>query len=163
MTLSEKRLDEAADQFHTVGQTQWRETGDVTITLVYLPENGEPTVQVLLGDQPPTAKQIARTARELKTQALILTGEGWAAPLPNAKALDLPPLDRPRPSEQSERYPVIVTIAVRADGLTVLRETRISTGAFGRTLTPGNLSDPGPRKHGLAALLREALTLAYRR
>jgi hypothetical protein len=58
---------------------------------------------------------------------------------------------------------VIVTIAVRADGLTALRETRISTGAFGRTLTPGNLTDPGPREHGLAALLREALSLARRR
>jgi hypothetical protein len=35
---------EAADRFHTVRQTQWRETGDVTITLVCLPENGEATV-----------------------------------------------------------------------------------------------------------------------
>ena len=159
--LSEVRLGESADTFHRLATEQWRETGQSATTLAYLPDDGEPTLQVLLGAAPPTARHLARTARELTAHALILTGEAWAAALPNAKVFDLPPDDRPRPSELPERYPVIVTVAVRTDGLTVLRETRINTGAFGRTLTPGHLTDPGPREHGLAALLREALTLAH--
>jgi hypothetical protein len=160
--LSEHRLREQAETFHHVATEQWRETGTSTTTLVYLPEDGEPTLQVLAGSQPPTAAHLARTARKLHAHALILTGEGWAAPLPNAKVFDLPPDDRPRPSEQPERYPVIVTAAVRHDGHTLLRQTRIHDGAFGRTLTPATLTDAGPREHGLAALLREALTLAHR-
>jgi hypothetical protein len=161
--LSEHRLGENADTFHHLATEQWRETGQTTTTLAYLPDDNEPTLQVLLGAAPPAARHLARTARELNAHALILTGEAWAAQLPNAKVFDLPPDDRTRPSQLPERYPVIVTVAVRTDGHTVLRETRISTGAFGRTLTPGRLIDPGPREHGLAALLREALTLAHRR
>jgi hypothetical protein len=160
--LSEHRLRENADSFHRVATEQWRETGTTSTTLVYLPEHDEPTLQVLTGSQPPTAGHLAHRARTMSAHALILTGEGWAAPLPTTKALDLPADDRPRPSEQPERYPVIVTVAVRADGLTLLRESRLSTSVFGRTLTPDTLADPGPREHGLAALLREALTLAHR-
>ena len=160
--LSEQRLAETADTFHHVASQQWLESGEASTTLIHLPEHGEPTVQVLLGSAPPTANDLARTARKLSAQALILTGEGWAAALPTPEALDLPPADRPRPSEQPDRYPVIVTVAVRADGLTVLRETRLTTSAFGRTLTPGTATDPGPSQHGLATLLRQALTLALR-
>lgn len=160
--LSEQRLDENADAFHHIATEQWRETGASSTTLVYLPEHGQPTLQILLDGHLPTASHLARRARELGAQALILTGEAWAAPLASANMLDLPPADRPRPSEQAERYPVIVTVAVRADGRTVLRESRISDGAFGRTITPGHLKDPGPREHGVATHLREALTRAHR-
>ena len=160
--LSENRLREKTDSFHRVATEQWRETGTASTTLVYLPEHDEPTLQVLAGSQPPTAGHLARRARTIGAHALILTGEGWAAPLPTMKALGLPADDRPRPSEQPERYSVIVTVAVRADGLTLLRETRLATSVFDRTLTPGTLADSGPHEHSLAALLREALTLAHR-
>jgi hypothetical protein len=114
--LSEQRLGENADTLHHVATEQWRETGQTTTTLAYLPEDGEPTLQVLFGAAPPTARHLARTARDLDAQALILTGEDWAAVLPNAKVFDLPSADRPRPSELSERYAAIVTLAVRTDG-----------------------------------------------
>jgi hypothetical protein len=160
--LSEQRLIESADTFHRVATEQWRETAATSTTLAYLPEHGEPTLQILLGGQLPTASHLARRARELGTQALILTGEAWAAPLATANMLALPAADRPRPSEQAERYSVIVTVAVRADGHTVLLESRIADGAFGRTVTPGHLKDPGPREHGVASHLREALARAQR-
>lgn len=158
--LDSAALTAHADTFHTVAQTQWRQTAHADSTLVYLPEHGQPTLQVLIGGTPPATNDAARTAREVGAVALILTAEAWGVFLPTEKAARLPTADRPRPSENPERYEAILTTAVRADGLTVLRETRITTGAFGRTLAPSQLTDPGQNPDGLAAWMHEVLTLA---
>jgi hypothetical protein len=160
--LSAASLTAQADTFHTVAQTQWRQAARADSTLVYLPEHGQPTLQLLVCGAPPATADAARTARELGAVALVLTGEAWGMVMPTEKAGRLPSADRPRPSESPERYEAILTTAVGADGLTVLRETRITTGAFGRTLTPSQLSDPGQNPDGLASWMHEVLTLAAR-
>ena len=160
--LPDTALAAQTDLFHTIAQTQWRAIGRADTTLIYLPEHGDPTIQVLLGQAPPAPAAAARTARELHAAALILTGEAWGVHLPTEKAAHLPAADRPRPSESPDRYEAIFTAAVRGDGLTLLRETRITTGAFGRTLTPSELTDPGQHSDGLAAYLRNVLALAHR-
>ena len=160
--LDAAALTARSDLFHTVAQTQWRQVAHADSTLVYVPEHGQPTLQVLLGGTPPATNDAARTARELGAVALILTAEAWGMFMPTEKAARLPTADRPRPAESPDRYEAIVTTAVRADGLTVLRETRITTGAFGRTLAPSQLSDPGQNPDGLAAWMHEVLTLSAR-
>lgn len=95
--LDAAALTTHADTFHTVAQTQWRQVDRADSTLVYLPEHGQPTIQVLIGGTPPATNDAARTARELGAVALILTAEAWGMFLPTEKAARLPTADRPRP------------------------------------------------------------------
>lgn len=140
--LQESRLTAEADFFHNLALRYWRDEGRIETTLVYLPEQGEPAVQVLVDDTPPAPQHLASRARAVRAAALIVTGEAWVGGLVTEAAARLPAEDRAHPAEMPGAYEAIITTAVRADGLTVFRVTRIIDGAFGRVLAPQTTPTP---------------------
>lgn len=160
--LHESRLTAEAEFFHNLGQRYWRAEGRTETTLIYLPEHGEPSVQVLFEDAPPAPERLASRARAVRAAALIVTGEAWVGGVVTENAARLPAEDRAHPAEMPGAYEAIITTAVRADGLAVFRITRIIDGAFGRLLAPQTYTDPGQNPDGMTAWMRAILTAATR-
>jgi len=160
--IHESRLRVEAEFFHDLGQRYWRAQGRTETTLVYLPEHGEPTVEVLFDGVPTAPERLASRARAVQAAALIVTGEAWVGGVVTENAARLPAEDRAHPAEMPGAYEAIITAAVRADGLAVFRVTRIIDGAFGRLLAPETYTDPGQNPDGMTAWMHAILTAAAR-
>ncbi|WP_034261799.1 hypothetical protein [Actinospica robiniae] len=158
--LHETRLTAEAEFFHDLSQRRWRAEGRTETTLIYLPEHGEAAVEVLFDGTPMAPERLASRARAVRAAALIVTGEAWVGGVVTEAAARLPAQDRPHPAEMPGAYEAIITTAVRADGLSVFRLTRIIDGAFGRLLAPQTHTDPGQNCDGMSAWMHAILTAA---